>query len=715
MATLKKRNRLLKFGLPILLLCLSMTANAANNSYVLDGIKRVPVPALYEQNATFQTFEDGKNSILELSKPQDLCISNQGHLFIVDSGNNRIVKTDTNGKVLNVFTNENGKGFNNPQGIFVDDNENMFIADTANGRIVHLDYEGNFVEELGKPEGLPGDDTSYNPAKIAISSTGTIYVVKGQNILSADANNKFKGYIGQTKIGFDMTESLIRIFASEEQKATLTRRTAATYNNVAIDSNDSLYCASKDSKIGEIKKLNTVGTNTYRETGGASAFSINLASLFLSNSYISSSGTAFYGDRMDDDGKDIEPNFVDVAFDENGLVYALDSITCRVYVYDAEGELLGTFGSVGVQKGKFVTPSAIAVAGSGMVYVLDANTNSIQSFSPTAFKQSVEQALTLYYNGEYEKAQEHWKAVLDTNQNYTLALKGMGQTCYKEGDYNKAMDYFKSAGYVQGYSDAFGKQLHNQIRSHFDVFVVILTVVLVVCFVLVKLLLAASKSVCRLHDTRDIRRFDYIEQVKLCFATLFHPCETFENIRYMRGKLKWSPAFIFLGATVIVRIIYMHIVHYPLADIDLLDASYLLEAIKFLLPFITFVVAAYAVTAIMDGEVKFKELFVAGSLCFTPYFVLTLPLGAFSHVLTSNNSGLYSTIQTIITLWMLFLFFQTIRVMNRYTMKRAVGITVLSLLTMLLIWVVAFLVIVLWNQVYLFVADILTELGIITG
>ena len=323
--------------------------------------------------------------------------------------------------------------------------------------------------------------------------------------------------------------------------------------------------------------------------------------------------------------------------------------------------------------------------------------------------------MTLYYNGEYEKAQEHWKAVLDTNQNYTLALKGMGQTCYKEGDYNKAMDYFKSAGYVQGYSDAFGKQLHNQIRSQFDVFVVILTVVLVVCFVLVKLLLAASKSVCRLHDTRDIRRFDYIEQVKLCFATLFHPCETFENIRYMRGKLKWSPAFIFLGATVIVRIIYMHIVHYPLADIDLLDASYLLEAIKFLLPFITFVVAAYAVTAIMDGEVKFKELFVAGSLCFTPYFVLTLPLGAFSHVLTSNNSGLYSTIQTIITLWMLFLFFQTIRVMNRYTMKRAVGITVLSLLTMLLIWVVAFLVIVLWNQVYLFVADILTELGIITG
>lgn len=692
-----------------------MTAQAASNSYVLDGIQRVPVPALYEQEAIFQTFEDAEGNIFELSKPQDMCISKQGNLFIVDSGNNRIVKIDNTGMVLAVFTNDDGNGLNNPQGIFVDENENMYIADTDNGRIVHLDYKGNLVEELGKPEGLPGDDTSYNPAKIAISSTGTIYVVKGQNILSVDANNKFKGFIGQTEIGFDLTESLIRIFASEEQKATLTRRTAATYNNLSIDDNDSLYCASKDSKIGEIKKLNTVGTNTYRETGGASAFSINLASLFLSNSYISSSGTAFYGDRMDDKGESIEPNLVDVAFDHNGLVYALDSITCRVFVYDAEGELLGIFGSAGDQKGKFVTPSAISVDKNGKAYVLDANTNSVQSFAPTAFKQSVETALTLYYDGEYDRAQEHWKEVLEINQNYTLALKGMGQTCYKEGNYEKAMDYYKSAGYVKGYSDAFGKQLHNQMRSHFSLFVLIVAATVAVCILFVSVLLKLSKSVCHLQDVRDIRRFDYIQQVKLCFATLFHPCETFENVRYMRGKLKWSPAFIFLGLTVGVRIIYMHIVHYPLADIDLLNASYLLEAMKFLLPFITFVIAAYAVTSIMDGEVKFKELFFAGSLCFAPYFIFTLPLGGFSHVLSSNNSGFYSTIQTIITIWMLFLFFQTVRVMNRYTVNKAIGVTIISLLTMVLIWIVAFLVIVLWNQVYLFVADILTELGIITG
>lgn len=83
--------------------------------------------------------------------------------------------------------------------------------------------------------------------------------------------------------------------------------------------------------------------------------------------------------------------------------------------------------------------------------------------------------------------------------------------------------------------------------------------------------------------------------------------------------------------------------------------------------------------------------------------------------MNSNHSGFYSTIQTIIVLWMLFLFFQTVRVTNRYTVKRAIGVTLLSALAMILIWIVLILVIVLWNQIYIFGTGILNELGIIAG
>ena len=712
---MKARIRIAILILSLLLVVQPLTVSAAADSYVLDGIERIAVPSLYEKEDVFQGFSQENGETLYLSKPQDLFVSKKGNVFVVDSGNNRVLKLNARGELLAVFKGTQSQPFNNPQGIFVDDEENMYIADTDNGRIVHLDYLGNFVEELGRPAGLPGEETTYNPAKIAISSTGTIYVVKGQNILSIDANNNFKGYIGQAEIGFDLTEALVRLFASEEQKATLARRTAATYNNIAIDESDNLYCASRDTTLGEIKRLNSVGTNTYRQTGGVSAFSVNLSSLFLSNSYISSSGTAFYGDRVDDEGKAVEPNFSDVAFDKNGLVYALDSVMCRLYIYDAEGELLGTVGSHGNQKGKFVTPTAVSVAQDGTVYILDANLNNLQTFKPTAFKKAIEQALTLYYNGDYQASQQYWEQVLAVNENYNLALKGMGQTCFKEGNYAQAIDYFRRAENVTGYSDAYGKQQHNWIRSHFGVFLIILVGVLALCIGYVAWLVKNAKSVCHLQDTRSERRFDFLQQLRLVFATLLHPIETFENVRYMRGRLKWTPAFIVLGLTVAVRILYMNVVHYPLSDVDLRDASYLLEAVKFLLPFITFQVAAYAMTTINDGEVEFKELFFAGSMCFAPYLALTLPMGLLSHVLTSNHGDMYSTVQTIMWIWMFFLFFQTIRVMNQYSVKKAVGIAILSLLTMLLIWVVAFLIIVLWNQIWLFVTDILVEVGLITG
>lgn len=712
---MKKLARLAILILSLLLVVQPVVVSAAGGSYVLDGIERIAIPSVYEKEDVYQSFHDANGEPVYLSKPQDLFISKQGNLFVVDSGNNRILKLDAQGKLLAVFKGEGEQALNNPQGIFVDENENMYIADTDNGRIVHLDCLGNFVEALGRPEGLPGEDTTYNPAKIAISSTGTIYVVKGQNILSIDANNQFKGYIGQSEIGFDLTEALVRLLASEEQKATMTRRTAATYNNIAIDENDNLYCASRDTTLGEIKRLNSVGTNTYRQTGGVSAFSINLSSLLLSNSYISSSGTAFFGDRIDDAGESMEPNFSDVAFDKNGLVYALDSVMCRLYIYDAEGELLGTMGSKGNQKGKFVSPTAVAVAEDGTVYILDANLNNLQTFRPTAFKQAIEQALTLYYNGDYQGSQKYWEQVLAVNENYTLALKGMGKTCYKEGKYAQAIDYFRRAENVAGYSDAYGKQQHEWIRSHFGIFLIILVAVLAAVILYVAWLVRNSKKVCHLQDTRDERRFDFLQQLRLAFSTLLHPMETFDNVRYMRGRLKWLPAFILLGLTVAVRILYMNIVHYPLSDVDLRDASYALEAVKFLLPFVTFVIAAYAMTAIMDGEVEFKELFFAGALCFAPYLALTLPMGLISHVLTANHADMYSTVQTIIWIWTFFLFFQTIRVMNQYTVRKTVGIAILSLLTMLLIWIVAFLIIVLWNQIWLFATDILVEIGLIAG
>ena len=74
---MKIRKRIIMLVMPVLLLCTSITSSAAGNSYVLDGIQRVPVPSLYEKEEVFQIFEDESGNVLELSKPQDLYISSK--------------------------------------------------------------------------------------------------------------------------------------------------------------------------------------------------------------------------------------------------------------------------------------------------------------------------------------------------------------------------------------------------------------------------------------------------------------------------------------------------------------------------------------------------------------------------------------------------------------------------------------------------------------
>lgn len=691
--------------------CLPVSA-ASGDSYVLDGSRRVPVPSVYEVETAWQTFRTSEGEVLQLYNPQDLFISTQGYLYIVDTGNNRILRSNSEGMVDRIYTGPEEDPFKNPGGVFVDKDGDLYVADTDNSRIVHLDSDGGLMEVFGVPEELPGENTTYHPAKLAISSTGYIYVVNGQNILTIDATNRFRGYLGQTKIGFDLTETLIRLFASEEQQKTLSKRLAASYTNIVIDPDDNLYASTLDSRQGEIKRLNSVGVNTFPATGSESRFSIDFSQLLQANTYISASGTAFYGDRTDDEGKAITPNFVDIAYDEDGVVYALDQNTCRMFLYDREGNLLGTFGEKGIQKGMFVQPVSLAVDPQGTVYILDVNLCNIQVLKPTRFKNLVQQAITAYYLGDYDGSFTLWSEVLAIDENYTLASQDIGKTYYKQGDYPAAMKAFRQAGDTGGYSDAFEKNLYQLFRSHFALALLLILLALAALCAAVWAVRLSSKRVLLLHEQHGPRRASFLRTLQLTTSAMCHPCETFDNIKAMRQEIRVWPAFVLAAAAPVVRILYMHIVHYPLADIDLRMSSYVLEIVKILLPFFTFVISAYAVTAIMDGETKFKELLLCCACALTPYTFLTLPLAGLSHILTGNSAGLYSTLQTIILVWVLLLLFHAVRISNQFSFKKTLAVVLISLLVMLLIWILGFLILVLWNQVVLLFSGLLTELGI---
>jgi tripartite motif-containing protein 71 len=73
----------------------------------------------------------------QFSRPSGLDIDASGNIFVVDEGNNRIQKFDSNGNSMTKWgTQGSGDGqFEEPTGIALDSSGNVYVADRGNSRI----------------------------------------------------------------------------------------------------------------------------------------------------------------------------------------------------------------------------------------------------------------------------------------------------------------------------------------------------------------------------------------------------------------------------------------------------------------------------------------------------------------------------------------------------------------------------------------------------
>ena len=105
-----------------------------------------------------------------------------GSVYVLDIANNRVQKFTASGAFIDAFG-EAGSGegqFNFPDGIAVDPSTgDVYVADTGNNRVQKFDSAGNYVDQFGS-EGS-GDGQFSGPARLAVDSTGDVYVLERFN------------------------------------------------------------------------------------------------------------------------------------------------------------------------------------------------------------------------------------------------------------------------------------------------------------------------------------------------------------------------------------------------------------------------------------------------------------------------------------------------------------------------------------------------------
>ena len=530
----------------------SLTATAlvpyATYTYSVDGLMQTS-PHAYDPTLVISssTIEKGlKNNVNEMatlkysadwkaiSKIADVCVDNLGYVYIVDSGTNRIIGLDQDYNlrlVIDSFVNDMGvpDSLSEPSGCFVTDTE-ILVADTNKARIVIFDKVGNFKEIVPEPSSdvIP-DGSVYRPTSVATDSSGRIYVVSkttNYGVIALRRDGTFLSFIGPQKVTYNAFQLFLRMFQTAEQIKKSVQYVPTEYNNITIDSDGFLYVTtnsidkgqqqsaikskSKSANYAPVKKLNPSGSDVMNRNGFYPP-SGEVDVMSFTTSTITTSGAS---------------DIVDVALGPNGMWSIIDEKRSRVFTYDEDGKLLFAFGDKGDQVGQIQDLKAIAYQGTNLL-LMDATANTVTVYSRTAYGDLLAQALQNTQDQNYSLAVDYYVSILQHNNNYDAAYIGIADSLYRNGEYNDAMQYYKSAYDTASYSKAYQQYRKEWIED----WVLLVPAVIIIACVLVSLFFKYANKVNKAgHAYKEKRTLK--EELLYAFHVIFHPFDGFWDLKH---------------------------------------------------------------------------------------------------------------------------------------------------------------------------------------
>ncbi len=381
-------------------------------------------------------------------------------IYICDTGNNRLVQLKISADSV-TFTREIKSGeswsLKGPEDVFVTEEGMLYIADTGNGRVLILDAKGELLFQITAPTDSPVFDNTweFKPQKLAITAGGRLYVqASGVNkgIMEFNPEGVFEGYMGASPVRFDFEDYIWKLLSTDAQKAQMADFVPTEYNNVAVDHEGFLF----------------VTTSVFEAMNVKSAEPVRRLNLKGKNILV---GDAVYGDYSWD-GVTGPSRLIDLTVLDNGIYYVLDSTRNRVFAYDMqEGYQLYAFGGIGTREGYFQSPKAIEHWGKSLL-ILDSVTGYLTIMDQTEYGALIDKAITAYASGDYTAANEAWEQVISRNGHYFIAYDGVGKIRLRNGDYITALDYLKYAENEDYYSKAWKLYRKDWVEQNLIWFVV---------------------------------------------------------------------------------------------------------------------------------------------------------------------------------------------------------------------------------------------------
>ncbi len=669
----------------------------------------VPAPQAYVPARLIDSSTLG----VELGDPKDL-FSIGDRTYILDSGGNKIVCVDADFRVRDVIASFHRAGrtetFNKPEGIFVTPDGHIYVADTGNSRVVVLDDAGRFIKEITRPEadveGIVTENFAFYPRKVAVDQVGRAYVLAREvydGIMVFQNDGRFTGFIGAPRVTPSAADIFWRAIATREQRERSGLLLPTAYENLDIDTRGFIYGCIRTSTVSGaspyIKRLSPSGEDVIRALGFTRP--------------IGDPGRAW----------GVTVRFVDILVRQGGTYSVLDQALGRIFTYDDNGNLLYVFGGLGTQRGLFKVPVALSAIGD-RILVLDSLLKRVTVFEPTEYARLIHLAMALYRAGRYSESAAVWGQVLAVNPNYDLAYTGIGRSLLMQGRAREAMDYFGLGQDRRNYSRAWADYRRDIVYQRLPMVMTVLVVAVAALYLASRAGLMARLAAKLRSSRRQSHRAavtgirgriagwwrDVTSDLAYAAHVSIHPFEGFWSLKYeKRGSM--PAAIVILSLTIAVYLMACQYTGFIFNGRNLNDLNVYTEVLTILVPFFLWTGVNWALTTLMDGKGTAKDIFIATAYALVPLVVLNIQLVLMSNLLVEQEGSLYTLFSGLAFVWTGFLVFSGTMVTHEYSVGKTIFAIVLIVAGMVLCLFLGLLFFVLIDQVIAFLDDLLKELS----
>jgi len=255
-----------------------------------------------------------------------------------------------------------------------------------------------------------GDDQFNTPVGVAVDAQGNVYVADSNNhrIQKFTSNGDYvtqwgshgtgDGQFGDSSpagIAVDLAGNVFltdtdnqRVQRFTDTGAFVTQWTSGTSTGIAMDAAGNVYVG--EPRDRRVQKFTSSGTLLQDVPTDADGLTVDAdGNIFVGNGVyrvfkFSAAGDLLlgWGSLGTGNGQFGNPGPVRLAIASSGLVYVVDHANSRIEVFTPDGAYVTQWGSTGSGPGQFLNPIGIAIDANDNIYVADTNNSRIQKFGP---------------------------------------------------------------------------------------------------------------------------------------------------------------------------------------------------------------------------------------------------------------------------------------------------------------------------------------------